>query len=190
MPKVSTKVISGTIAVVFTLAVALVWAQRLPRGTATYISAADVQAVANRSADKPANDTQIAVVGINNDEDRLAVGVAHRSKASLAGQASYEHTDITEVYYIVSGSGVLLTGGTIENVKPPSSGSPSGPTASGGKILNGVSRKVGPGDVIVIPPNTPHIFSSMDSDQVVYVLIRPDPHKVLPLMNLLGSEHT
>jgi quercetin dioxygenase-like cupin family protein len=56
----------------------------------------------------------------------------------------------------------------------------NGPSVTGGAILNGISRKVGPGDVVVIPPNTPHWFSEITSDQVVYLVIRVDPHKVLP----------
>lgn len=164
--------------------------QKLPRGTATYISNADLLAVAKRSADKPVNDTQVAVVDVNNGEYHLAVGIAHRSKASVStpGGGGVEHSDITEVYHIISGNAILETGGTIKDLKQPQPGSangPSGPTASGGEIMNAVSRPVGPGDVVIIPPNTPHRFSEISSDEIVYVLMRPDPHKVLPVMNLL-----
>jgi len=41
--------------------------------------------------------------------------------------------------------------------------------------------------VVVIPPNTPHRFSEINSDEIVYVLVRTDPHKVLPVMNLLAK---
>jgi len=54
-----------------------------------------------------------------------------------------------------------------------------GPSTTGGPVRNGVSRKVGPGDMIVIPPNTPHGFTEID-DQVVYTVVRVDPHKILP----------
>jgi hypothetical protein len=39
---------------------------------------------------------------------------------------------------------------------------------------------VGPGDVVIIPPNTPHWFSEISSDQIVYLVVRVDPHKILP----------
>jgi quercetin dioxygenase-like cupin family protein len=39
---------------------------------------------------------------------------------------------------------------------------------------------VGPGDVVIIPPNTPHWFSDIATDQIVYLVVRVDPHKVLP----------
>jgi quercetin dioxygenase-like cupin family protein len=56
----------------------------------------------------------------------------------------------------------------------------NGPSTQGGVVSNGVSRKVGPGDVVVIPPNTPHWFSDIATDQIVYLVVRVDPKKVLP----------
>ena len=36
-----------------------------------------------------------------------------------------------------------------------------------------------PGSVLIIPPNTPHWFSQIDAD-IVYLVVRIDPHQVLP----------
>ena len=189
------KIILGSLVVVTAASLVYAWAQakpHLPRGTATYISGTDLLATAKKSEDKPVNDTQVAVVDVNNGEYHLAVGIAHRSKASVntPGGGGVEHSDITEVYHIISGNAVLDTGGTIKDLKDPQPGAPngpSGPTAQGGEIVGGVSKAVGPGDVIIIPPNTPHRFSEIKSDEIVYVLMRPDPHKVLPVMNLLAK---
>ena len=79
----------------------------------------------------------------------------------------------------------LVTGGTIEDPKESAPDGAvvkvlNGPSTGGGVIQNGVSRKVGPGDVVIIPPNTPHWFSEISSDQIVYLVVRVDPHKVLP----------
>jgi mannose-6-phosphate isomerase-like protein (cupin superfamily) len=161
--------------------------QHVPGGTATYLSHDDLMAIEQKSADQPMNDSQVAVVDINNNEYHLGVGISHRSKASVKGSGAVEHSDVAEVYYIVSGNAILNTGGTIKDLKGPRPGAPSGPsgpTSMGGEIVGGVSKPVGPGDVIIIPPNTPHRFSDIKSDEIVYVLVRPDPHKVLPLMNL------
>jgi mannose-6-phosphate isomerase-like protein (cupin superfamily) len=194
MPKRSHLVILGALLSMFVLSVVYIQAQsqHMPRGTAIILSHDDLMAIKQKSADKPVNDTQVAVASINNDEYHLAVGIAHRSKASVAtpGGGGVEHSDITEVYYIISGNGVLNTGGTIKDLKDPQPGAPngpSGPTANGGEIIGGVSRAVGPGDVVVVPPNTPHRFSAINTDEIVYVLVRPDPHKVLPVMNLLAK---
>jgi len=43
-----------------------------------------------------------------------------------------------------------------------------------------VSRKIGPGDVVIIPPNTPHWFSDIPTSKIVYLVVRIDPDKVLP----------
>src|SRR6266481_6005065 len=56
----------------------------------------------------------------------------------------------------------------------------TGPSSEGTRIVGGASRKIGPGDVVVIPPNTPHTFTEITSDQIVYLVVRIDPHKVLP----------
>ena len=53
-------------------------------------------------------------------------------------------------------------------------------SSGGGKVIGGQSRKIEPGDVVIIPPNTPHRFAEIASDQIVYLVVRVDPHKVLP----------
>ena len=54
------------------------------------------------------------------------------------------------------------------------------PSSGGGKVIDGQTRKIGPGDVVIIPPNTPHWFTEITSDQIVYLVVRVDPRKVLP----------
>lgn len=97
---------------------------------------------------------------------------------SMPGDAIAHETRTSEVYYILEGSGTLVTGGTIMDVKPAPAGRAAGPR--GDRIEGGVSRKVTKGDIIVIPGRTPHWFSSLDSD-IRYMIIRPDPDGRLPL---------
>jgi mannose-6-phosphate isomerase-like protein (cupin superfamily) len=94
------------------------------------------------------------------------------------------HDSTTEGYYIVSGSGTLVTGGHIMN------GRRSGPDSEVTKVLNGpscsgvmagsdvVSRAVKTGDIIVIPAGVPHGWTNI-TDHVDYLSFRPDPDKVL-----------
>jgi len=42
-----------------------------------------------------------------------------------------------------------------------------------------VSRRVGPGDIVIIPPGVLHAFSQI-TDQVNYLSVRRDPDSVLP----------
>src|SRR5262249_84884 len=109
----------------------------------------------------------------------------HRAKMPAKDAASaLDHHQIAEVYHIIEGNATLVTGGAMPDAKEaPADGDLvkvlTGPTSSG-SIHNGESRKVGPGDVIIIPPNTPHGFSEITSDKIVYLVVRIDPNRVLP----------
>jgi quercetin dioxygenase-like cupin family protein len=46
--------------------------------------------------------------------------------------------------------------------------------------VGGQSRKIGPGDVVIVPPNTAHGWSEV-TDELVYLVVRMDPHKVLKI---------
>ena len=159
-------------------------AEHLPRGTAIDIPSTEIQAIAKRNAGAPVSDQQIRVVNING-EYNVGVGVVHRAKTAKQSVGGSEHSQITEIYQVISGTGTFLTGGTIENPKERSPDVEAvkiltGPSTEGTRILNGTSRKIGPGDVIIIPPNTPHTFTEITSPEIEYLVVRVDPHKVLP----------
>lgn len=156
----------------------------IQRGTATDISNAEILATAQKTASAPVSDQQIRVVSINGDYN-VGVGVVHRAKTEGRDIGNgIEHSEITEIYHVISGNATFMTGGTLENPREVAADSPvvkvlNGPS-SGGKVLGGTSRKIGPGDVVIIPPNTPHWFTEITSDQIIYLVVRVDPHKVLP----------
>jgi mannose-6-phosphate isomerase-like protein (cupin superfamily) len=160
-------------------------APHLPRGTATDISGTEIQALVQKSAADRVSDQAIRVVSVNS-EYNVSVGVVHRAKTSGKDAPSgIEHAQITEVYHVIEGHGTLVTGGTLDNAKEVRADSPvvtvlNGPSTGGSGIQNGVSRVLGPGDVVIIPPNTPHWFSEITTDQIVYLVVRVDPHKILP----------
>jgi mannose-6-phosphate isomerase-like protein (cupin superfamily) len=160
-------------------------APHLPRGIATDISSAEIQSLVQKTASERISDQAIRVLSING-EYNVGVGVVHRAKTSGAqAGGGIEHSQITEIYHVIEGSGTLVTGGSMDNLSEFPPDHPvvtvlNGPTTRGGPIQNGVSRKIGPGDVVIIPPNTPHWFSEITSDQIVYLVVRVDPHKVLP----------
>ena len=159
--------------------------QHTPRGTATDVTKSEIEATVRKTAAAPVSDQAIRVVSINN-EYNVGVGVVHRAKT--AGRdvgGGIEHSQITEVYHVIEGNGTLVTGGPMTDLKEEPADTPvvkvlNGPSTGGGAVEGGVSRKIGPGDVVIIPPNTPHWFSEITSDQIVYLVIRVDPHKVLP----------
>ncbi|OLB16526.1 MAG: hypothetical protein DMG45_14950 [Acidobacteria bacterium] len=188
------KVLLGFLAFAFVFAVAIPKsfraqtpspASHLPRGTATDISSAEVQALVQKTAADRVSDQAIRVVNVNGQYN-VSIGVVHRAKTSGKDAPSgIEHAQITEVYHVIEGNGTLVTGGTLDNPREIQAESPvvtvlNGPSTGGSGIQGGVSRKIGPGDVVIIPPNTPHWFSEITTDQIVYLVVRVDPHKILP----------
>src|SRR5437667_8110028 len=90
-------------------------AQHLPRGTATDVTNAEIQATVAKTASAPVSDQAIRVVSIN-DEYNVGIGVVHRAKTAGRGAGGgIEHSQITEVYHIIDGNATLVTGGAIDN---------------------------------------------------------------------------
>ena len=85
--------------------------------------------------------------------------------------AIYHDTNMTEILYILEGSATLITGGTIPDARPPTR---PGGNYTGAKIEGGTSRHVAPGDVIITPGRTPHLWANIESD-MSYLVFRPDP---------------
>jgi mannose-6-phosphate isomerase-like protein (cupin superfamily) len=134
-------------------------------------------------------DQQLRVVDIG--KYNVGVGILHRVAAPAGpggastppGVAGLSHNQVTEVYYIISGSGTLVTGGSMidSHAEAPESATVKvlvGPSMSG-RFQSGQSRKVGPGDIVIIPPGVPHGFSAID-DHVDYLSVRVDADHVLP----------
>ena len=93
------------------------------------------------------------------------------------------HHRVTEVYYVLEGSGILVTGGDESNaLEFPADNSsvliligPSGRRT----VVNGQEQTVKPGDIVVIPAGVPHGFRHIQ-DQVTYLSVRVDPDQTLP----------
>ena len=171
----------GLIAVLLTVSQAPAASQgRTPPTSATDVTSAQILAVLKMAQ----TDQQLKVVDIG--KYNVGVGVLHRNAMRASGSTGVNglsHSQITEVYYVISGSGTLVTGGAMATPKTePADGTTVkvlvGPSMSGA-FQNGQSRKVGPGDVVIIPPGVPHGFSEI-VDHIDYLSIRMDPDHVLP----------
>src|SRR5471032_134791 len=132
----------------------------------------------------PANppDRQLRVVDMG--KYNLGVGIVRRGPTNEKPGDPVPvlwHDYTPEVYYITSGSGVLTTGGVILNQRP-GQGVPNtmnGPGGSGSAGPGAYSRRVGPGDIIIIPNKVAHGWSGV-TDHIEYLSYRPDPDRVLP----------
>jgi hypothetical protein len=104
--------------------------------------------------------------------------------AKLSPPGLISHDSELETYQIISGSGVLVTGGTIFNGSRSAPDSEvtttlNGPSCSGQAFGDFVSREVHVGDVVIIPPGVAHGWRDIQ-DHVTYLSVRPDPKHVLP----------
>jgi len=97
-----------------------------------------------------------------------------------ADQNALIHDKIDEIYYVLEGSGTLVTGGTLVNPKQTSSSPTIGPGWSGSSIQGGESRRVTAGDVVFIPAGVAHMYSQLDGT-IRYLTYRVDPSRVLAL---------
>jgi len=152
--------------------------------TGSYVTNSEIQDAFKKSIARGAGGNNVLVTDIGIADVMVGVdfvkhdetpGVRPASKGLLAS----EHDKVTEIYHIMEGSGTLVTGGTIPGSQRDSPGkAPNGPTTRGSSIQNGVSRKVGPGDVVVIPAGVPHWFSAVDED-LKFLIVRVGADKVL-----------
>lgn len=83
---------------------------------------------------------------IGTDAGRIVV----RRRQTGPNNASI-HDDVTEIYYIVSGSGTLVTGGVMADPENRSAG-----------VTGGMEQRVEVGDFVILPPGTSHWFSDIE----------------------------
>ena len=149
---------------------------------ATHIPVADITAVFEHLGDTI--DQQIRVVDIGDDVN-VAVGILRRVGTRTEGEAvtAIVHHRVAEVYYVLSGSGILVTGGDESDAREfPADATavlelvgPSGRRS----VMNGQQQALSAGDVVVIPAGVPHGFRHIQ-DQITYLSVRVDPHQTLP----------
>lgn len=155
-------------------------AQTPPPTSATDVTRDEFMTVLESMNPDGVSDQQIKVVDIG--AYNVAVGILHRS--GKAKQTAIAHSDITEIYYVLAGAGTFVTGGTMTGataVAPEGTVVKVlvGPSTTGATIEGGQSRRIGPGDVIIVPPGVAHWFSAIESD-LDYLVFRVDPGHVLP----------
>lgn len=205
------RLVRAVVALAVVAAPALAWAQVENMGpkAATYITDADVKKVNAL----PGVDRQIVSVDIGKLNEAVGIvhrgklapapAGAAPAAAPAAGQppalpcglpasaaagspngSGISHDHQTETYIIVSGSGMLVTGGQIAGGRRSAPDSPvtttlNGPSCSGAIVGEGVvKRVVNVGDIIIIPAGVAHGWVEI-ADHVDYLTVRPDPDRVL-----------
>jgi mannose-6-phosphate isomerase-like protein (cupin superfamily) len=157
----------------------------------TYIPASEVEAYVKKAIAEKRVDQQARDVDIG--KAHIGIGVVHRGKLDAPAPASVaEHDLVSEVYHIIDGSGTLVLGPDILDMKRRPATSETvrlfnGPGNNGTSIRNGVSYNLKPGDVVIIPAGTGHWFTKID-DHITYIMVRIDPDKVTPTKDEAASQ--
>lgn len=90
--------------------------------------------------------------------------MVHASRRDAAGEAEV-HVRDTDIVYVLEGATTFVTGGTVVD------GRTTAPDEIRGRaIQDGETRRLGKGDVIVVPNGTPHWFREVDGPVLYYVV--------------------
>lgn len=138
---------------------------------ATILPASQIDAVMKKAVDGNIVDQLVQDVDVAGH--KVALAMLRRIKPETNALV---HSHVTEIYQIVKGSGTLMTGGTLKGAKPNDLARVAAGAGLSGVHEGGESRRVGPGDVIIVPQGTPHRFSALDGE-IVYLTYRFDSLK-------------
>lgn len=142
---------------------------------ATDVTADDVRAFIDALPSDRVTDAPIRVVDVTGGYRVGVFGVFRPQE--VVGAPNLHQVNTTEIYYMLEGAATLVTGGELIDPRPASYG---GPNLQGSGTTGGVSRRVVPGDVVVIPGHTPHWWSELESD-IRYLIFRADPDNRMQL---------
>ena len=133
------------------------------RTNATHYRAADLQAaLAKLPSDRPSGAVRVFTL------DPYSVGVEQRQPRA---QGAASHADRAELFYVIDGSGTMLTGGTIPD------GKVSGVNTQGSSISGGTRIEFAKGDFIMVPSGVPHQFVDLKAPVQVMSMYLPNTTK-------------
>src|SRR5215471_13354381 len=90
--------------------------------------------------------------------------MVHASRREGPGMVEV-HTKDTDILYVLKGSATVVTGGTMVDGKPIAADE-----IRGREIAGGDSRKLIPGDAMIIPNGVPHWFKEVQAPFLYYVV--------------------
>jgi mannose-6-phosphate isomerase-like protein (cupin superfamily) len=157
----------------------------------TYIPRAELEAYTKKAIAEKRVDQQVRDIDIG--KAHIGIGMVHRGKLDApAPESVAEHDLVSEVYHIIDGSGTLVLGPDIADMKRRPATQETvrmfnGPGNNGTTIRNGVAYQLKAGDAVVIPAGTGHWFTKID-DHITYLMVRIDPDKVTPLRDEAMSQ--
>jgi mannose-6-phosphate isomerase-like protein (cupin superfamily) len=171
--------------ILISLLTAAARAQTAPPGAAVDITKADIDAAVKigMAALAPGNvsvsdrNIKLSDSGAYN----VAVAFVTRPATKVPSGRALSHDKITEIYYVVRGSGTQLTGPLVDATRQESSTTIGPGYSSARPIAGGRTTKLGPGEMQIIPPGVGHVWTEIADGGIDYMVIRIDPEHVLGL---------
>jgi uncharacterized protein GlcG (DUF336 family)/mannose-6-phosphate isomerase-like protein (cupin superfamily) len=145
-------------------------------GVSGAASAAQDDEIAQAGADRLAKSEPLAEVTLI---PQAAVADAFRGGSPLAATSEYSvhasrrdgpgsaevHVHDTDIFYVLSGAAVVVTGGQVVDPKQAGAGELRGTAIEGG-----IERDIGAGDVVTIPRGVPHWFKNVQAPLTYFVV--------------------
>lgn len=132
---------------------------QVPTDKASYMSAADLAAaIAKGPTDRPNSTTRIFSLAPYN------VNVETRQPVAQGASA---HDATAELFHVLEGSGVMVTGGTIPNATR------NGTNLQGKTIEGGTRQALNKGDWLIVPVGVPHQFVDIKGNLTIMSLHLP-----------------
>jgi mannose-6-phosphate isomerase-like protein (cupin superfamily) len=160
---------------------------------ATYIPVSELNAYTAKAVKYGIVDQQVRSIDIG--KAQVGIGMVTRGKllpSAARKGAVAEHEQVSEVYHVIDGEATLLTGPDLVNpVKRPDDEKTvrlqNGPGYNADSIRGPMTTHLKPGDMIVIPAGTGHLFTEIP-DHITYMMVRIDADKVVPTKSQAESE--
>jgi len=169
-----------TVTLLALLTLAAAHAQNANPPAYTFIPRAVFEALAKADGDHPARVVEIA------KSYNLGAYLLHLSPRKPTAELNgWAHHDISELYYVIRGSGTFLIGGQLMNAKQDDPNSESVKTIRGpsetGAMKGYAAQKYSAGDVIIVPANTPHLPTYEVTEAVDMLRVVIDPQRAINL---------
>jgi len=136
-----------------------------PPANKTYVSASDVTAMMAKAKNERKQDQANFIQSLL----QLSPYTANLEYRGAVGPAAV-HEKEAELFYVIDGSGTLVTGGKLAGETRTNAENLSGTAIDGGE-----TQAVAKGDFFIVPENTPHWFSKINGTLVLMSLHVPRP---------------
>jgi len=146
-------------------------------GTFTFIPKADVNALMGPTR----GDRPVRVVPVGNNTNLGAFVLHYETMKNTLPVTSFYHSEISELYYVIRGSGTALVGGEMENATWDDSNSDAirqvrGPSVNG-TMKNYKTVKWSAGDTFIVPAGVPHSMGFEVTEKTDILRVVFDPKK-------------